>query len=128
VLATAREGYRRRDLSVADLAAITAWPGTWRMAARHWKTGVREMYGSMSKRAYMKAARRYVPAIGAGDVVRAGAGVRAQALDRDGSLVDDFRIQRSGPITAVRNAPSPAATSSLAIAEYIVDVLTKREV
>ncbi|WP_306216136.1 L-2-hydroxyglutarate oxidase [Actinoplanes sp. RD1] len=125
VLATAREGYRRRDLSVADLSAITAWPGTWRMAARHWRTGVREMYGSLSKRAYMKAARRYVPAIGAADVVRAGAGVRAQALDRDGSLVDDFRIQRSGPITAVRNAPSPAATSSLAIAEHIVDVLTE---
>jgi L-2-hydroxyglutarate oxidase LhgO len=95
----------------------------WRMAGRHWRTGVREMYGSFSKNAYMRAAMRYVPEIGAADVVRAGAGVRAQALDRDGSLVDDFRIHRMGPVTAVRNAPSPAATSSLAIAEYVADAL-----
>jgi L-2-hydroxyglutarate oxidase LhgO len=123
VLATAREGYRRRDVSLRDLYGIAAWPGAWRMAARHWRTGLREMYGSASKRAYMKAARRYVPEIGAGDVVRAGSGVRAQALDRDGGLVDDFRIHRLGPVTAVRNAPSPAATSCLAIAEHVVDVL-----
>ena len=123
VLATAREGYRRSDVSLRDLYAIAAWPGAWRMAARHWRTGVREMYGSASKRAYMRAARRYVPQIGAGDVVRAGAGVRAQALDRDGALVDDFRIHRLGPVIAVRNAPSPAATSCMAIAEHVVDVL-----
>jgi (S)-2-hydroxyglutarate dehydrogenase len=121
VLATAREGYGWGDVSPRDLAGIASWPGMWRMAARHWRTGVREMYGSVSKRAYMKAARRYVPEILAADVVRAGSGVRAQALDRDGALVDDFRIHRLGPITAVRNAPSPAATSSLAIAEYVVD-------
>jgi L-2-hydroxyglutarate oxidase len=123
VLATAREGYHRSDVSLTDLYGIAAWPGTWRMAARHWRTGLREMHGSLSKRAYMKAARRYVPEIGPGDVVPAGAGVRAQALDRDGSLVDDFRIHRFGPITAVRNAPSPAATSCMAIAEHVVDVL-----
>jgi L-2-hydroxyglutarate oxidase LhgO len=93
------------------------------MAARHWRTGIRELYGSASKRAYMRAARRYVPAIEARDVVRAGAGVRAQALDRDGALVDDFRIHRRGPVTAIRNAPSPAATSSMAIAEYVADQL-----
>jgi L-2-hydroxyglutarate oxidase len=127
VLATAREGYRRRDLSLADVYRIAAWPGTWRMASRHWRTGVREMYGSVSKRAYMKAARRYVPEIRAADVVRNGSGVRAQALDRDGSLVDDFRIHRLGPITAIRNAPSPAATSSMAIAEHVVDVLDGRK-
>jgi len=121
VLATAREGYRRGDVSARDLAGIAGWPGMWRMAAKHWQTGVREMYGSVSKRAYMKAARRYVPEIVAADVVRAGSGVRAQALDRDGSLVDDFRIHRLGAVTAVRNAPSPAATSSLAIAEYVAD-------
>nr|WP_221374978.1 L-2-hydroxyglutarate oxidase [Actinoplanes polyasparticus] len=121
VLATAREGYRRADVSARDLAGIAGWPGMWRMAAKHWQTGVREMYGSVSKRAYMKAARRYVPEIVAADVVRAGSGVRAQALDRDGSLVDDFRIHRLGAVTAVRNAPSPAATSSLAIAEYVAD-------
>jgi L-2-hydroxyglutarate oxidase len=127
VLATAREGYRRRDLSLADVYHIAAWPGTWRMASRHWRTGVREIYGSVSKRAYMKAARRYVPEIRAADVVRNGSGVRAQALDRDGSLVDDFRIHRLGPITAIRNAPSPAATSSMAIAEHVVDVLDERK-
>jgi L-2-hydroxyglutarate oxidase LhgO len=93
------------------------------MAAKHWRTGIKEMYGSVSKRAYMKAARRYVPEIGVPDVVRAGAGVRAQALDRDGSLVDDFRIHRLGPVTTVRNAPSPAATSSMAIAEHVLDVI-----
>lgn len=123
VLATAREGYRRASVSARDLYGIAAWPGTWRMAARHWRTGIREMHGSLSKRAYMKTARRYVPEIGAADVVRAGAGVRAQALDRDGSLVDDFRIHRLGAVTAIRNAPSPAATSSMAIAEHVADVL-----
>ena len=121
VLATAREGYRRTDLSPRDVAAIAGWPGTWRMAAKHWRTGLREMHGSLSKRAYMRAAQRYVPEIGVADVVRAGSGVRAQALDRDGGLVDDFRIHRLGPVTAVRNAPSPAATSSLAIAEHVAD-------
>ena len=126
VLATAREGYRRADVSLADLAGIASWPGAWRMAARHWRTGVREVYGSLSKRAYMRAAQRYVPQIGARDVVRAGAGVRAQALDRDGSLVDDFRIHRLGAVTAIRNAPSPAATSSMAIAEHVADVLDGR--
>jgi (S)-2-hydroxyglutarate dehydrogenase len=123
VLATAREGYRRGDVSVRDLAGIAGWPGTWRMAARHWRTGIREMHGSLSKRAYMRAARRYVPQIGAADVVRAGSGVRAQALDRDGGLVDDFRIHQLGPVTAIRNAPSPAATSCLAIAEHVAGVL-----
>jgi L-2-hydroxyglutarate oxidase len=123
VLATAREGYRRADLSVRDLYGIASWPGAWRMAARHWRTGVREVRGSLSRRAYMAAARRYVPEIGPADVRPGGSGVRAQALDRDGSLVDDFRIHRLGPVTAVRNAPSPAATSCLAIAEHVVDAV-----
>lgn len=123
VMALAREGYRRSAISLRDLRQMASWPGTWRMARQHWRTGVAEIRGSLSKRAYMRAAQRYVPEIGAGDVMRAGAGVRAQALDRDGALVDDFRIHRLGPITAVRNAPSPAATSSLAIAEHVVDVI-----
>ncbi|MGI5996016.1 MAG: L-2-hydroxyglutarate oxidase, partial [Saccharomonospora viridis] len=76
---------------------------------------------SLSVRAYMRSASRYVPDIGVADVRRAGAGVRAQAVDRDGSLVDDFRIHQEDGVTTVRNAPSPAATSSLAIAEYVVD-------
>lgn len=119
VLATAKEGYKRSNFSIPDLAALAAWPGAWRMARRHWRTGVKEVRGSLSVRRYMAEAMRYVPEIGASDVVRAGSGVRAQALDRDGSLVDDFRIHRMGAVTAVRNAPSPAATSSLAIAEHV---------
>jgi L-2-hydroxyglutarate oxidase LhgO len=123
VLALSREGYRRSSIRWADLRAIASWPGTWRMVRRHWRTGLRELRGSLSTRAYMKFAQLYVPGIDARDVVRAGAGVRAQALDRDGSLVDDFRIHRLGPITAIRNAPSPAATSSMAIAEHVVDAI-----
>lgn len=125
VLALAREGYRWSAVHLGDLTETLTWPGFWRMAARHWRTGAGEVRGSLSKRAYMRAARRYVPEISASDVVRDHSGVRAQALDRDGALVDDFRIHRLGPVTAVRNAPSPAATSCLAIAEHLVDLLER---
>ena len=121
VLATRREGYRRRDVSAADVRDILAWSGFWHLARAHWRTGASEVRGSLSKRAYMARAQRYVPSIGADDVVRAGSGVRAQAVERDGSLVDDFRITGSEGITCIRNAPSPAATSSLAIAGHVVD-------
>ncbi len=121
VLALDRERYGRASARIGDVRSIAGWPGFWRMARRHWRTGVLEMRGSLSVRAYMKAASRYVPGIGSADVVRGGAGLRAQAVDRDGSLVDDFRISQSESITSVRNAPSPAATSSLAIAQYVVD-------
>ncbi len=121
VLALRREGYGRRSASLADIRSFASWPGFWRMARTHWRTGVTEIRGSLSVSAYMRSASRYVPDIGPHDVVRAGVGVRAQAVDRDGSLVDDFRITRSNGITSIRNAPSPAATSSLAIAEYVVD-------
>jgi len=124
VLALAAEGYRWRDLSPAHLARLAAWPGAWRMAAKHWRMGAHEVYGSISKRAYMKDAQQYFPSIGIADVERDASGVRAQALDRDGALVDDFRIHRLGPVTAVRNAPSPAATSSMAIAEHVVEQIT----
>ena len=123
VLALAPEGYRWRDLSPSHLARLAAWPGSWRMAAKHWRMGAKEVRGSLSKRAYMESASRYMPSIGPDDVVRDGAGVRAQALDRNGALVDDFRIHRLGPITAIRNAPSPAATSSMAIAEHVLDAI-----
>ncbi|MGW7426572.1 L-2-hydroxyglutarate oxidase [Streptomyces sp. NPDC054813] len=119
VLALAREGYRRSRVSPRDLLGLAAYPGAWKMAARHWRTGVKEYRGSFSATAFMKDAKLYVPGVGVRDVVRGGAGVRAQALDRDGTLVDDFRIHRVGRITAVRNAPSPAATASMAIAEHI---------
>ena len=123
VLATRREGYRRRDVSAADLRDILGWPGFWHLARAHWRTGVTEVRGSLSRRAYMEVAQRYVPSIGADDVVRAGSGVRAQAVERDGSLVDDFRITHADRITCIRNAPSPAATSSLAIAAHVVDLV-----
>jgi L-2-hydroxyglutarate oxidase LhgO len=121
VLATRREGYRRRDVSAADLRDVLAWPGFWRMARAHWRTGIDEVVGSASRRAFMRSASRYVPDIGVEDVVRAGSGVRAQAVDRDGTLVDDFRITHDDAVTCVRNAPSPGATSSLAIAAHVVD-------
>jgi L-2-hydroxyglutarate oxidase LhgO len=123
VLAFSREGYRLTDVDPRELARVAAFPGAWRLARRHWRTGARELRGSLSVRAYMKAAEAYVPGIGPADVVRAGAGVRAQALGRDGSLLDDFVVQHLGPVTAVRNAPSPAATSSMAIAEHIADAV-----
>jgi L-2-hydroxyglutarate oxidase LhgO len=126
VLALAREGYRRRDVRPADLAAVLRWPGFRRLARQYWRTGVREFWGSVSKTAFVAEARRLVPEVAVDDVVRAPAGVRAQAVDADGSLVDDFRIGRAGgrgQVVTVRNAPSPGATSSLAIAEYIVDQL-----
>jgi len=121
VLALDREGYGRPSARRQDVSDIVTWPGFWRMASQHWRTGAKEVYGSLSARAYMKGASRYVPEIGADDVVRGTVGVRAQAVDRDGSLVDDFRIENEGGIVSVRNAPSPAATSSLAIAAYVVD-------
>jgi L-2-hydroxyglutarate oxidase len=123
VLALAREGYRRTDLRPRDLAETLAWPGFRRLAARHWRTGVREVVGSLSRRAFCAAARRYLPDLHPADLRRAPSGVRAQAVARDGTLVDDFRLTRTGPVVAVRNAPSPAATSSMAIAEHITRLL-----
>jgi L-2-hydroxyglutarate oxidase LhgO len=120
VLALAREGYRRRDVRLADTAATLRSAGFRRLVRKHWRMGVKELRGSILRSAFAGEARRYVPELESSDLVRAPAGVRAQALDRDGSLVDDFRIRRIGCVTAVRNAPSPGATSSMAIAEHIV--------
>lgn len=121
ILALRREGYKRSAVGLADVRSILGWPGFWRMARTHWRTGANELRGSLFKQAYMRTAQRYVPDIGVDDVLRAGSGIRAQAVERNGSLVDDFRINNAGGVTSVRNAPSPAATSSLAIAEFIVD-------
>jgi (S)-2-hydroxyglutarate dehydrogenase len=121
VLALAREGYRRRDVRLADVAGTLRSRGFRALARKHWRMGVHELRGSLSKRAFAAEAGRYVPAVTVDDLVPAPAGVRAQALDPDGSLVDDFRISRLGPITAVRNAPSPGATSSMAIAEHVAE-------
>ena len=123
VLATAREGYRRRDVDLDVVRALAASPGFRRFARANLRTGVHEVVGSLSRRAFVARARRYVPAIRDSDVVPAGAGVRAQAMDPDGSLVDDFRFSRVGAVLCIRNAPSPAATASLAIADLVVDRL-----
>jgi L-2-hydroxyglutarate oxidase LhgO len=120
ILSTARHAYDRRQFDLRDTYEALAWPGTVRMLKRHWRAGVGEIIRSASKRAFVREVARYVPAVAAQDVLPAPAGVRAQAIDRDGSLVDDFRLSTHGNVTWVRNAPSPAATSSLAIAEEIV--------
>ncbi|MFI6903780.1 L-2-hydroxyglutarate oxidase [Nonomuraea sp. NPDC050394] len=121
VLALAYEGYTWRD--VRDARRILTWPGTLRMARKHWRTGVKEVYGSLVKQAFLDAARRYVPALTAADLERTHGGVRAQAVARDGALVDDFVVDVHGRVVLVRNAPSPAATSSLAIARHIAGVV-----
>jgi (S)-2-hydroxyglutarate dehydrogenase len=123
VLALALEGYRWRDVSPRDIAHIARWPGTWRMMRANWRAGVNELMMSRRKRLFVREAARFVPGLEPGDAERAPAGVRAQAVDRDGSLVDDFRIGEGRHVLWVRNAPSPAATSSLAIAEELVERL-----
>jgi L-2-hydroxyglutarate oxidase LhgO len=122
VLAFAREGYRRRDLSGPDLAEALAFSGFRRLAARYWRTGLAEMVRDFSKRAFLRSLQRYVPALTAADLLPGPSGVRAQALDARGALVDDFVVNtQDGQIVHVRNAPSPAATSSLAIARLVAD-------
>jgi 2-hydroxyglutarate dehydrogenase len=121
LLAPSRDAYSLARVRPRDVAATLAWPGTWRMARRWWRTGATEMRYAFSRAQLARAAARYVPALGAGDVERAFAGVRAQALARDGKLVDDFVFSRSERALHVRNAPSPAATSSLAIARVVAD-------
>lgn len=121
VLALAREGYRRRNVSLRDLRDALRSPGLRRLVRRHWRMGARELYGSLNRRAFVAEARTFVPELRLADVAPAPAGVRAQAIDHDGSLVDDFRISVAGGIVMVRNAPSPAATSSLAIAEHVAE-------
>ncbi len=123
VLTLALDGYRRRAFNAKDAAHILGWQGTWRMMARNWRAGAQELASSRSKRRFIGEARRFVPSLRPEDAVRAPSGVRAQALDRDGSMVDDFRIGNDGRVLWVRNAPSPAATSSLAIAEELVGSL-----
>jgi (S)-2-hydroxyglutarate dehydrogenase len=123
VLALAREGYRWRDVDPSQVARLSRSHPFWHMAFKNWRAGVREMRGSLLRGAYLAEARTYLPWVTDADVTSAPAGVRAQAVDPDGSLVDDFRISRAGDVVTVRNAPSPAATASLAIAEHIVTQL-----
>ena len=120
VLAFRREGYKRNDFSLRDLASSLAFPGFWRMAARHWRSGMDEFHRSFSKAEFVRALQRLLPEVGKEDLVPGGSGVRAQALRRDGTLVDDFQFVPSGKMLHVLNVPSPAATASLPIGRAIV--------
>lgn len=126
VLAFAREGYRRRDVSVPDLAATLAYPGFLRLAGKYLRTGVAEMWRDWSKRAFLGELQRYLPELRGDQIVFGPSGVRAQAVARDGSMVDDFDFAGSGRVLHVRNAPSPAATASLAIGGVIADRVLER--
>jgi 2-hydroxyglutarate dehydrogenase len=121
LLAGGRDAYRLRDMRPRDLAATLSWPGTPRMMRRFWRTGMQEIAHAVSRRALAKTAARYVPELTADDLEPGWAGVRAQALGRDGKLVDDFVFSATDRALHVRNAPSPAATSSLAIGRHVAD-------
>ena len=122
LLVGARDAYRLRRVRARDVADTLAWPGTWRVMRRWWRTGLGEIRLAASRRAFVEACRTYVPELSVADVAREStAGVRAQAVGRDGKLVDDFLIGEAGGVLHVRNAPSPAATSSLALAGLIAD-------
>ncbi|MGB4973601.1 MAG: L-2-hydroxyglutarate oxidase, partial [Cyclobacteriaceae bacterium] len=115
VLAFRREGYKKSQINLGELAESLAWPGFQKVAFKYWKTGMGEMYRSFSKAAFVKALQKLIPEIQKDDLVDGGAGVRAQACDRKGGLMDDFMIVEKKHVINVCNAPSPAATSSLAI-------------
>jgi L-2-hydroxyglutarate oxidase len=121
VLALAREGYTWGDVNLGDITEVLLNPGWWKLARTYWKTGLGEYYRSFSKRAFVKALQELVPEIGIDDLVRSPAGVRAQAVGRDGNLLDDFVWSETDRVINVLNAPSPAATASLAIGTQIVD-------
>lgn len=121
VPALRREGYGWTDVSARDTWGSLTWPGAWPLARRYWRTGVDEVAASLVKPLYFRKAQRFVPELRPADLVsKSTAGVRAQAWARDGALVDDFAVDRVGPVTLVRNAPSPAATSSMAIADHVL--------
>lgn len=126
VLAFRREGYKKSDINLAELTESLLWPGFQKVAKKYWRTGVGEMYRSFSKAAFTKALQKLIPEITESDLVAGGAGVRAQACDRDGGLVDDFMILESANAINVCNAPSPAATSSLAIGETVAKLAVQR--
>ena len=125
VLAFAREGYRRFDLNMRELAETLSYQGFRKLAFKYWRVGLAEMYRDFSKAAFLKDLQRYMPDLNLADLLPGSAGVRAQALAPNGTLVDDFVVNHEGGALHVRNAPSPAATSSLAIAEMIADSASK---
>lgn len=126
VLAFAREGYLKRNISLRDLVDTLTYPGFLRLATKYWRTGMGEMWRSFSKRAFVRALQRLVPDIRAEHLVTAPSGVRAQAIARDGSMIDDFLFVEGERIINVCNAPSPAATAALNIGQIVVGKLAER--
>ncbi len=126
VLAFAREGYRNTTINLRDMAETLSFPGFWRLAMRYWKIGADEMWRSFSKPAFVRALQRLVPAIESRFLDWAPSGVRAQAVSRDGHMLDDFVIEETDRVVNVENAPSPAATASLNIGRLVVDRLAPR--
>ena len=122
VLAFRREGYKRTDFNLRDLASAMAFPGFWRMGAKNWRSGLDEFHRSFSKAAFVRALQRLVPQVQETDLAPGGSGVRAQAVTHEGTLVDDFQFVPSGRMLHVLNVPSPAATASLVIGRAIVDM------
>ncbi|MCU1423847.1 MAG: lhgO, partial [Microbacteriaceae bacterium] len=121
VPALAREGYGWTSISAKDTLDSLRWPGAAALAKQHWKMGVDEISGSLVKALYYRKARRFIPSLAMSDLAaKTAAGVRAQAWGRDGALLDDFAVDQVGPVTLLRNAPSPAATSAMAIADYVL--------
>lgn len=126
VLAFKREGYKKSDINLAELGETLAWPGFRKVVAKYWRTGIGEMYRSYSKAAFTEALQKLLPEIKEEDLIEGGAGVRAQACDRTGGLLDDFMILEEKLAINVCNAPSPAATSSLSIGETVAELVKNR--
>ena len=126
VFAFKREGYHKSDVDLEEMFESLAWPGFQKVAAKYWKTGIGEFYRSFSKKAFTKALQRLIPSITEDDLIPAEAGVRAQACDRTGGLLDDFKIIEKHNAIHVLNAPSPAATSSLSIGKAIAELAVKQ--
>jgi L-2-hydroxyglutarate oxidase len=125
VLAFKREGYKMSSISLRDMAQYALYSGFWQMGIKYWKTGFGEFYRSFNKAAFVKALQRLLPELQEADVHRSGAGVRAQALDPKGNMVDDFSIVEAQHMVHVLNAPSPAATASISIGESIADMASR---
>jgi L-2-hydroxyglutarate oxidase LhgO len=128
ILAGAKEGYRTTSFNRTEFMRALRWQGFRRLARKHWRAGAVELYKTIDRRAFVREARRFVPELSYKDVVKAPSGVRAQAVSASGDLVDDFWINSLPPVTNVRNAPSPGATSSLAIGERIADAILEGRV
>ena len=125
VMALGREAYKKTDIDLLDTLATISYPGFWRMSMKYWKTGFKEQYRSMMKGVFVKSLQTLIPEIRGEDLHAPGAGIRAQAVDRKGRLLQDFSIAETENAIHVLNAPSPGATSSLSISRYIVDIAQK---